>query len=357
MQVLFLQLIQVATGKRDQLSVAPTPSQWQYLFDEAQRQTLCGVLYPAIESLPAPQRPPKSVLLSWYSSKEMIVHTNEKISKDCVWVSEKFRKAGFRSVILKGQGNALLYPNPSLRQPGDIDIWLEGKRKDIIAYVRRYFPNQPVQWIEIEFPVKKDTPIEVHTSPSYMSDPFDNRRLQAYLREHQEEMIQHKVTLGNGEISIPTLEVNLIFQLTHIYRHLFGEGIGLRQLMDYYYLLHSPGTKELIPQTVQHIKALHMNQFARALMWVLREVFLLEDELMLLSPDEKEGRFLLQEIMLAGNFGHDDTRNTRKTSKWGNFWQMTNRNWRFLTHYPREVLWNPIYRLAQFAWRLKNGYK
>ena len=40
-----------------------------------------------------------------------------------------------------------------------------------------------------------------------------------------------------GEIAIPTVEFNLIFQLTHIYAHLMNEGIGLRQLLDYYYVL------------------------------------------------------------------------------------------------------------------------
>ena len=36
---------------------------------------------------------------------------------------------------------------------------------------------------------------------------------------------------------IPTVEFNIIFQLTHIYSHLMNEGIGLRQLVDYYYVL------------------------------------------------------------------------------------------------------------------------
>jgi len=100
-----------------------------------------------------------------------------------------------------------------------------------------------------------------------------------------------------------------------------------------------------------------MSRFVGALMWVMQEVFLLQDELLVLPTDEREGRFLLNEILLAGNFGHYDSRNQHKESKWGNFWQQTMRNMRFLTHYPREVIWNPWYRLTQFVWRKRKGYR
>ena len=54
----------------------------------------------------------------------------------------------------------------------------------------------------------------------------------------KEEQFSHRVMLGEqGEIAIPTVEFNLIFQLTHIFSHLMNEGIGLRQLVDYYYVL------------------------------------------------------------------------------------------------------------------------
>ncbi len=357
MQNMFIELIRMAVGKAERLSHTPTPEEWQGLFDEAQRQTLEGVLFPALERLPAEQRPPKSVLLSWYSLKEMTISENQRLNKDCVWASRAFEKAGFRNVILKGQGNALLYPDPLLRRPGDIDIWLEGSRQKILDYAVSHFPNERVQWLEVNFPVKPDTVIEVHTAPSCMSNPFDDRRLQAYFRQHQAEMLNNRVALPDGEIAVPTPEVNLIFQLTHIYRHLFNEGIGLRQLMDYYYLLQNTATAERLAETSRMVSTLHMERFCRALMWVLGEVFLLETTRMVMPPDEEEGKFLLREIMLAGNFGHTDARNTLKTSKWGNFWQMTNRNWRFVTHYPREVWWNPIFRITQFVWRKRKGYK
>lgn len=354
--MLFLELIQTAVGRRERLSRVPTAEEWEGLLEEAQRQALVGVLYDALERLPDEQRPPRQTLIGWHALTEQIAADNERLNRDAVWVTERFLKVGFRNTILKGQGNALLYPNPLRRQPGDIDIWLEGKREEIFGYVLRHFPRQSVQWLEVQFPVRKDTVIEVHTAPNVLFCPTDNRRLQAFFQEHAEECFTRETPLPDGNIHTPGWEMNAVFQLTHIYRHLFFEGIGLRQLMDYYYLLLARDG-ESTAMVEEMIERLHMRRIAGAVMWVLREVFGLEECYMVARPDEEEGRFLLREITLAGNFGKFDERNVLRHTKWGNFWQITNRNWRFLTHYPREVLWNPWYRIRQFLWRKRNGYR
>jgi len=357
----FFELIQIAIGKREAFSEAPSLEEWEHLFDEAQRQTLVGVLYDALDKLPTEQRPPKRILIQWHALTEKIVSDNERVNRDAVWVTQRFLKAGFRNAILKGQGNALLYPNPLHRQSGDIDIWLDGGRDDIINYVLKFFPKQRVQWLEVSFPVRKETVIEVHTAPNILFCPGDNKRLQTFFREHKEECFNNEAQLPDGSIYTPTWEMNVIFQLTHIYRHLFFEGIGLRQLMDYYYLLQSPPTElsdnTLINYIRSKIEELHLKRFTGAVMWVLKELFLIEDNYMIAVPNEKEGKFLLNEIMLAGNFGKHDSRNKLKKTYWGNFWQITHRNLRFLTHYPREVVWNPWYRIRQFLWRKRNGYE
>lgn len=359
-QTLFFALLRMAVGTGARLPKAPTAEEWEALLHEAKRQTLVGVLYDALDRLPAEQRPPKPVLLRWHALTERIAHDNLRLNRDAVWLTERFARAGFRSVVLKGQGNALLYPHPLRRHPGDIDIWLDGRRDDILAYVLRLFPKQKVQWLEVEFPVLKETVTEVHTAPSNLYCPTDNNRLQAFYARHREAMFTHATALPDGIIFTPTWEVNLVFQLTHIYRHLFYEGIGLRQLMDYFFLLQrgeGEGMKgEKLEEARQVVCSLHMERFAGALMWVLGEVFGLENEHMYVRPNEEEGRFLLSEVIEAGNFGHYDERITRATSPWGNFWQITNRNWRFLTRYPREVFWNPVYRLRQYVWRKRKGY-
>ena len=359
--MLFFEFIRIALGKQEAFSHTPSTKEWQELFEEAKRQTLLGVLYGGLCKLPADQKPPRQMLIDWHASVQKIICDNKRLNHDAVWVSERFRKAGFRNAILKGQGNALLYPDPFLRAGGDIDIWLDGERDKIIAYVTRLFPSVKVQWQEVEFPIRKDTCIEVHTIPALMFHPADRRRMEAFFDQFRDEIFSNETELPGeqGKVCIPTLRVNLTFQLIHIYRHIFNEGIGLRQLIDYYYLLqecHAKGQTDLLPETALMVQRLHMTRFVSGLMWVMQEAFHLQEELFVLPADEREGRFLLREIMLAGNFGHYDSRNQIKSSKWGNFWQQTIRNMRFITHYPREVIWNPWYRLSQFIWRKRNGY-
>ena len=78
----------------------------------------------------------------------------------------------------------------------------------------------------------------MHYRPSFLLCFSHDRKLQKYYERVKEEQFSHRVMLGEqGEIAIPTVEFNLIFQLTHIYAHLMNEGIGVRQLVDYYYVL------------------------------------------------------------------------------------------------------------------------
>ncbi len=354
---LFFTLLRVAVGKADKLPRTPNGEEWKRLYNEAVRQALVGVIYGALERLPREQLPPKPLLFNWFSAAETIRDRNKQMDKDCVWISEYFAKAGFRTAILKGQGNAQMYPDPTRRQSGDIDIWLEGDLKTIIDYVLKLFPHEKVWLLEVKFPIKEGTEIEVHIIPSDLYCPTDDRRLQAFYDKHKDATFSNEIPIANSRICVPVWDMNVMLQLTHIYRHLFFEGVGLRQVMDYYYLLRSVDITTMKRERVKKsLKALHLTRFASALMWVLKDTFGIEDEYLLLQPDETEGRFLLQEILLAGNFGHYDHRNNFKTTKWGKFWQRTLRNTRFTTHYPREVLWCPIYRIYQYIWKKTNGY-
>ena len=358
--MLFFELLRIAIGRQQTLSHTPTDEEWHELYRTANEQTLLGVMYEGLCRLPAEQKPPRQVLINWHASVQKTICDNKRLNHDAVWLSRRWEKLGYRNVILKGQGNALLYPDPMLRVPGDIDIWLDGDRKKIANYIRSHFPKLEVTRIEMDFPVKKDTPIEVHFLPSFLYDPFKDRKMQRYFRAQLQEPKQVELP-DEGIINIPNDEMNLVFQLSHIYRHLFYEGIGLRQLMDYYYLctsLITPERDDLRQKVLPVISDLGLLDFCKALMWVLREVFNMPEEYMLTEADERRGRFLLNEVMQAGNFGHADERvgNWEEMSRWERLTWGTRWSWRLIGQYPREVLWHPVYRITQYIWRLSNGY-
>lgn len=351
---LFFGLLRIALGQQDSFSVVPTAEQWHEVFQMSVQQTLAGVLFAGVERLPAEQRPPREVLLKWYALAERIKQTNRVLNKRAVETERFFAKEGFQCCILKGQGVATYYPNPLLRTAGDIDIWLDGGYRRIHDFARPRVGLQGVTYHHIHYPLFNDAEVEVHIVPGTLNSPFFNSCLQRYFNEVMDghRFCRAGLPEGVGEITVPDVEFNLMFLLLHMYKHLLGEGIGLRQMMDYYYTLQQPIDAEGRERVVQRLKEFKMLRFARATMYVMHEVFGLDEALMLVASDEDEGRFLLNEIMLSGNFGKYDARIDRKNHHklLPRVWNSIRRKWKFLTHYPNELVWDIPFRMWQYCW-------
>ena len=410
---------------------------WKELYAIAKKQCLVGVLFDGIKKLPAEHvGMKKELLLQWMAESQMLEKANVRLNDAAIQVSEWFRKKGFRTCILKGQGNALMYPNPYSRTPGDIDIWVEGEDKRVISFVRSISPHEKACYHHIEFPSYKGVEVEVHYRPSFLLCFWHNRKLQKYYERVKEEQFSHRVMLGEqGEIAIPTVEFNIIFQLTHIYAHLMNEGIGLRQLVDYYYVLcdfykvyqsfskthpssltlkggSTAFPKPLSPQGTEDVtapprrseplrskvggpskvspdcagwdrlsiegdnsagsttavtssastaldvvqkelKELGLWKFAGGIMYIMQEVFGMPASRLIVPPNEKYGKFVLNEVLEAGNFGRHDARNRFGRSKLGHNLQRVYRDIRLVRYFPAEALCEPLFRIWHFFWRLK----
>ena len=328
---------------------------WKEIYAIAQKQCLVGVLFDGIRKLPAEYvGMKKELLLQWMAESQMLEKTNVRLNDAAIQVSEWFRKKGFRTCILKGQGNALMYPNPNSRTPGDIDIWVEGGDKRVISFVRSISPLEKACYHHIEFPSYKGVEVEVHYRPSFLLCFWHNRKLQKYYERVKEEQFSHRVMLGEqGEIAIPTVEFNLIFQLTHIFSHLMNEGIGLRQLVDYYFVLQHADIKDLT-ELQRNLKHFGLWKFAGAIMYIMHEVFGMPASRLIVPLNEKYGNFVLNEVLEAGNFGSYDKRNRFGKSQLGHNLQRVYRDIRLIKYFPAEALSEPIFRVWHFFWRMKN---
>lgn len=389
--MLFFELLQTAIGSRQALTHAPSAEEWSELYALAQKQALTGIAFRGVERLPEGQRPPKALLMQWYMATEHIKAMNAEQDRKALAVANQFLRDGFPGMVLKGQGIARLYRADRLtidtdardglqtlfatstpegdtkhytqnkataddklstyRTPGDIDIWLHSKREAILEYVRKHVPDCKPVYHHMDFPVVEGLAIEVHFTPSWMNSPVTNRRLQRFFGEH----LSSSASLPE-ELPTPSLTFNRVYILVHIYRHLFAEGIGLRQLLDYYFVLCQGFTEEEREETMRTLRSLRMQRFAGAVMWVLRQVFDLDDRYMLIAPDEREGRFLLEEIMQAGNFGQYDQRLQHQQGESALHWGLrkVKRNFRFVRSYPSEVLWSPLFKLWHYFWRKRH---
>ena len=355
-QQIFFDFLRFIVGSAKEIPDSLKEADWKELYAIAKKQCLVGVLFDGIKKLPAEHVGMKKVLLlQWMAESQMLEKANVRLNDAAIQVSEWFRKKGFRTCILKGQGNALLYPNPYSRTPGDIDIWVEGGDNRVISFVRSISPHEKACYHHIEFPPYKGVEVEVHYRPSFLLCFWHNRKLQKYYERVKEEQFSHQVMLGEqGEIAIPTAEFNLIFQLTHIFAHLMNEGIGLRQLLDYYYVLISDDLLLIRDRVLKELKELGLWKFAGGIMYIMQEVFGMPASRLIVPPNEQYGKFVLNEVLEAGNFGKHDERNRFGRSKLGHNLQRVYRDIRLMKYFPAEAMSEPFFRVWHFFWRMKN---
>lgn len=362
MQKLFFELIQVAIGRRAYLSHTPEAKEWEMLYRLAENQAVLGVCFAGVKRLQEfDNSVPVSLYMQWLAMAANIQQRNGDMDQKTAEVWALLKKAGLDCTILKGQGVAHYYKHRDeslelrayslgmLRQSGDIDVWVKGGFDVVNDFVQKTRPSDDIAYHRFHYDMYADTEVELHHRPTLMRNLFDDRRLQRWC----DSFGAYTFVMTEKGFSVPSLAFNRIFILTHIYRHFLFEGIGLRQLMDYYFvLIYQKGTNMQISEEVGLLSEIKMERFASAVMWVLGYVFGMEREYMLCDPNEKEGRFILEEIMQTGNFGHGDSRyiGSSKVKR------MTKHGLHLLIHYPSEVIWTPIWLVYHKVWKYRKRY-
>ena len=310
---LFIELMQVALGARGALSECPSEKEWWMLFRVCQMQAVTAFAFPALDRLSrAGQKAPVGLVYEWLALSEQVKAQNELMNQEAARLTKLFEDAGHRTAILKGQANARLYPDKMSRQPGDIDIWVSGGQEKVIETARqlgllkgdiaKYSFDGDTTVSRHHIHLSKNEhgiDVEVHFLPSSGNiNPFTNRRLQAFL---EEEIHQENELVREG-FRVPSLAFALVMQLAHIQRHLVSEGVGMRQMIDYYFLLKSDPNGQR-GDVVDGLKRYGLQHTAEAMMWVLHEKLGLEEDLLIAPMDERRGQMLWQQMMDGGNFG------------------------------------------------------
>ena len=408
-------------GKRD-MSRVIAGMDWQELYTFASKQALLGLCFEGIERLgeefPEEMRQNpigRELLMTWMGKAQQIHRQNRKVNAVAGKLFSMLREDGLRCCVLKGQGNALMYPNPYSRTPGDFDVWIDASRERIMEYASKKFKlGDDIRLQHLETSLD-GVPVELHFFPCSMNNPIYHARLQKWFRRNADLQCSHIVGLpdGAGDIAIPTTAFNVVYQLTHLYHHFFDEGIGMRQIIDYFLVVNDFSKNEIVSSKITpslftlkegstfspspsssgsgdvtalrcseplrykdggpskvspgcagwdrlgyacELKHLGLWKFAGAVMYVLHEALGLPEEKMIAPMDEKRGKLLLAEILNGGNFGKHFT-------KYGHFTQQGMakkyflkiwRNMHFVRYFPAEALSEPIFRTWHFFWRLKH---
>lgn len=355
----FIYLLQLAIGKKNVETISLNDDEWKMVYETATKQSLAGVVFEGVQRLTEinkDQKPPLKLLFEWIARTEQIKQQNKQMDKKSAMLVNTWKEWGYDSCILKGQGVARLYPQPELRQSGDIDIWVNGRRDEIVNLLKGNFISTSfVDYVNCHAGFFPDAEVEVHFRPTWFYNPYVNRKVQRWIKRNRDaQMSNYDKEVG---FNYPTIGFNLVFSLIHIYRHIFQEGIGLRQLMDYYFILtHSSASERT--EAYGTLKSFGLGKFAATVMYILRRVFDVEESLLLCEPNVKEGEFLLSEILRGGNFGHYDDRNVGASigNRFKRGLNNVKRNFRYLKRYPSEVAWMPIWKVWHWWWRKRNGY-
>ena len=362
----YFAFLRYCLGKKRNMSRVIAGMNWHELYSFASKQALLGLCFDGIERLGEEYSEElrlnpieRELLMTWMSKAQQIHRQNMKVNIVASKLYSMLRGDGLRCCILKGQGNALMYPNPYSRTPGDIDVWIDASRERIMEYTQKKFElGDDIRLQHLETSLD-GVPVELHFFPCSMNNPIYHTRLQKWFRRNADLQCSHIVGLpdGAGDIAIPTSAFNVVYQLCHLYHHFFDEGIGMRQIIDYYYVVSMLNVNcEMLTWLPKDLKHLGLWKFAGAVMYVLHEALGLSEEKMIAPMDEKRGKLLLAEILNGGNFGKHFT-------KYGHFTQQGMakkyflkiwRNMHFVRYYPAEALSEPIFRTWHFFWRMKN---
>lgn len=301
--------------------------QWDSLFESSVRQGVGAVVFTAVQRMIDEAGGEcemigmsEDLYFTWLGLVTDIQLQNQHINDQCVELVEEFKAYGRKSTILKGQGVASYYRVRSeesgvmdfslLRQPGDIDIWVDGGQQSVMDYVNARTPNREFDRKHTHYMKYDDTSVEVHWTPSISGNPFVNKKLQRYYKDQSTNQMAHEVTLLDGKkIIAPDAAFQCVHLMLHIQGHFLYEGVGLRQLLDLYFVMLDEEVQKAKDQILQRYQEFGLMRMARSVMWVMQEVFGMENALLLCEVDSSGGKELLQEIMEGGNFGKYNSEN------------------------------------------------
>ena len=335
----YFEFIKYAFGYQTDVPVSSHGIDWSEFLAFCERQSLQGLVFHGIEQ--ANITFPQDTLFDWIGCVEQIKALNWLTDKRSIKMRHFWGKRGYRSCILKGQANARMYPCPELRTPGDVDIWVEGNDVEITKVVLDEEPDARYSFHHVKMPVFDDVSVEVHYRPAYMSNWWKDRKLQNLTNSIAKRQFDNSIIAGNDGFVGLTDDFNALFMMIHMFGHCFTSRNNLKQLIDYYYLLKRGLKDEEKAWVASQFKALGVEKYARGIMWMEQEVLGLDEQYLIMQPDEKIGRLLLRYVL---KYGYKS-----KQSKAGLLVHRITDNLPLMCHFPSAVLFNPLY-LAWHQW-------
>jgi len=311
------------------------------LFQEARKQAVIGLVAGAFIRRNIPMTPQATArLLMW---TQTVRRGNIRLNEAVVRLASWFKEARIPLVIVKGQTLAQIYPDPLLRQSGDIDFFCGtgrfGDARDLLARTTglKFLESVPVKHEEFEY---EGVIYELHRILSI----FPCKRHQKAFNRQMDEAMTRTGEIKINDTGIPVIGPtdNILFQTAHVYHHVFREGIGLRQLCDLALTLARYREETDTDRLRRQLEAVELLRPFRALCQVLTDTLQLPAALLpfpLTDQDRKWGKRIREDIERLTYFGRNQVEQDEKKSRRGIILRNCRR---YFALTPRHVLYIPL---------------
>ncbi|MDR1003584.1 MAG: nucleotidyltransferase family protein [Prevotellaceae bacterium] len=328
---------------------------WEQLYRLSQTQTVTGITFDGMQTLPPACRPPLRLYRQWAAVTARIEHNNLRLNSAVNTLFAAYREAGIHPVLLKGQGVATAYLRPLRRQCGDIDIYV-GEQDVATAnrIIEAMGAVQDSEFVTKHFSYEWDgVHVENHRVLLQLSDPFAQRYFDRLLRQWYPHGAGTCLIAGCN-VAVPPVGFNLFYIFLHALEHILTGGIGLRQVCDWSMLLSAcdqqmPEGADLRRQLYHHLRRTGLLPAARAFSYLAVHYLGVPGEhcSLALAGIEQAGEALLDDILASGNFGKYDARVSARppgywAGKWHTFARACRRSVTLFRYAPREAVWHPL---------------
>lgn len=239
----FLALVKAGLwGNRDEFHVPDFKFLESVDLDEiyqlAEEQSVIGIVLAGMEQ--SNIKPPRELLLQWIGEAQMLERQNKAMNLFIAELIEKMRKADIYTLLVKGQGIAQCYEKPLWRACGDVDLFLNEenyeKAKALLLPLSSSSELEYKNQLHLGMTIEQWV-VELHgtmrtCSFQKIDKVVDNVQNDIFSEGHV------RVWNNQGtEIPLPSIDNDVILVFTHILKHFFHGGIGLRQICDWCRLL------------------------------------------------------------------------------------------------------------------------
>lgn len=235
-----------------------TNDDWEQCYKLATAQGVMALAWDGVLRLPKELQPKLILKVAWAMAVE---RHEEQYMRFCNTLNELtalYARYGIATVQLKGIGFSTLYPTPSHREGGDIDIYTCSADRDKLSDAEA---SALADRLIEEQGIEVDCHSYKHSNFYFQGIPFENHKLFLNVKQYKEAasvndilfrvLSPRKVTIANGEVLVPSPEFNTLFIAFHALQH-YNDGISLHHLCDWAMILKHYGLA--LPEELKYKK-------------------------------------------------------------------------------------------------------